>query len=79
LIFIGLDLQVSGLDFDRGVDHGFVAAELKRQHEDQQQTGKGDSTDGQYRSSGIAPNIAPGHFYINAQAFTSWLFSSLLT
>ena len=64
-----------GMYFDGGVDHGFIAAELKGEHKYQQQTGKSDGTDGQYRSPGIAPEIAPGHFDIDGQLFTSWLFS----
>ena len=46
LIFFGLNLQVSGVDLDRCVYHGLVAAELEGQHKHQQNRGKCDGAHG---------------------------------
>ena len=42
LIILGLHLDMSGIYFYRGIDHGVIAAELEREHKNQQQTGKCD-------------------------------------
>jgi hypothetical protein len=68
---------MAGVDFDRCVDHRFVAAELEGQHEDQQDAGKGDGGDGQQGPAGIAPDVAPGHFDIDTDhRVTGVLFSA---
>jgi len=65
MVAFGLDLQMPRVDFHQGVDHGVIAAELKREHKHEKQTGKGDSHHGQDGPTGIPPDVAPGHFGIH--------------